>query len=200
MPAMVGKTSSQVFATQHLAFQRCCQDLISDLLHKRLSLQDEIIKRLDRLESAFNRLRQAGQMVAINRPGNSPVHRVPGGSSKPANRLVEPPMSEFDWACVYTQDTFDLLTDDFMDHSNPSLVAHSLELQSALWDFDGHFPETFFQAESDPSSPGSARQGTTASRMASRIPRPIRSRPGEASPASRAPGSKYKKSSSVINY
>ncbi|KAJ5463038.1 hypothetical protein N7475_007982 [Penicillium sp. IBT 31633x] len=190
MSALVDNTSSRAFATEHLAFLHCCQDFIGDLKNNGLSLHDEISKRLDQLDIAFGRLRRAGQKMVIDCPESPLACLVPEESDEIDNRAVQAPVTEFDWACTCTQDTLDLLTDDFMHHSNPALLAHSLEIQAALLDFGGRFPESLFLAESAlPPILVNARI-PFATRMASRIPRAVRSRPVEASPKSKESKSK----------
>ncbi|KGO68861.1 hypothetical protein PITC_078020 [Penicillium italicum] len=119
-------------------------------------------------------------MMAIDCSTNELVYVVPiGFFTVLIDRPGQNPMTEFDWACVYTTDTLNMLTDDFMRHREPADVARNLETQSFLWDLAMPFPVTISQAED--SAPGpyvNALQippAASMARMNSRIP--VRPRP-----------------------
>ncbi|CAI7603874.1 unnamed protein product [Penicillium glandicola] len=172
MSVMLDNTSARLFETARSGFQTRCQQLIDDLLHNGLSLQDE-----------FNdRIRRAGQMMAIDCSTNELVCVVPiGFFTVLIDRPGHNPMPEFDWAYIYTSDTLNMLTSDLSHHRTPANVARNLEAQSFLWDLVVPFPVTISQAGDSALDPYvNALQippATSMARMNSRIPVVLRPPP-----------------------
>jgi hypothetical protein len=180
MSVMLDTTSSRLFQTTRNGFQAKCQQLIDDILHNGLSLEDELDGRVGQLHRSLKQLKRAGQMMAIDSPTNELVHVVPAGFfTVLIERPGQNPMSEFDWASIYTADTLNMLTSDFMRHRAPAEIARNIETQSFLWDLVVPFPPTISQAEDSASRPyvNALRIPRPASfaRMHSRIP--VRPRP-----------------------
>ncbi|CAG8899742.1 unnamed protein product [Penicillium egyptiacum] len=180
MSVMLDNTSARLFQTTRTGFQARCQRLIDDLLNNGLSIQDELHDRVGRLHLSLEQLKRAGQMMAIDRPTNEVVRSVPiGFFTVLIDRPGQDPMSEFDWACIYTADALNMLTGEFLRHRDPADIARHLEAQSFLWDLVVPFPATISYAEdSAPEAYINALQIPPAARMArtnSRIP--VRRRP-----------------------
>ncbi|CAI7677359.1 unnamed protein product [Penicillium discolor] len=170
MSVMLDNTSARLFEITCTMFQTGCQRLIVDILHNGLSLEDEL----------NGRLKRAGRMMAIDCSTNELVRVVPiGFFTILIDRPGQDPMSEFDWACIYTSDTLNMLTGDFMRHRDPADVARNLETQSFLWDLGMPFPVTISHAEDSAPEPYvNALQippAASMARMNSRIP--VRPRP-----------------------
>ncbi|KAJ5199000.1 hypothetical protein N7491_000436 [Penicillium cf. griseofulvum] len=148
MSVMLDTTSSRLFQTTRNEFQAKCQQLIDDILHNGLSFEDELNDRVGQLHRSLGQLTRAGQMMAIDCPTNELVRVVPAGFfTVLIDRPGQNSMSEFDWACIYTADTLNMLTGDSMRHRTPAEVACNLETQSFLWDLVVPFPSTISQAE-----------------------------------------------------
>ncbi|KAJ5512503.1 hypothetical protein N7463_002055 [Penicillium fimorum] len=138
MSLILDSTSSRLFQATRDGFQSRCQQLIDDILYSGLSLEDELAGRLKR----------AGQMMAIDCPTNELVHVAPTGFfTVLIDHPEHTPMSEFDWACLYTADTLNMLTGDLLRHRPPAEVVRDIETQSFLWDLAVPFPATISQAE-----------------------------------------------------
>lgn len=180
MSAMLDNTSARLFQTTRAVFQTRCKRLIDEILHNGLSLEDELNDRVGRLHRSLEQLKRAGQMMAIDCSTNELVRVVPiGFFTVLIDRPGQNPMTEFDWACIYTTDTLNMLTDDFMRYREPTDVARNLETQSFLWDLVAPFPVTISQAQDSAPEPyinalQIPRQASLA-RMNSRIP--VRPRP-----------------------
>ncbi|KAJ5867529.1 hypothetical protein N7534_002082 [Penicillium rubens] len=179
MPVMLDNTSSRLFQTARTGFQALCQHLIDDL-NNGLSSQDGLRDRLDQLHLSLEQLKRAGQMMAIDCPTNELVRVVPNGFfTVVIDRPGQDPMSEFDWACIYTADTLNMLIAEFLRYRNPTAIAHHLEAQSFLWDLVVPFPVTISCAEDSAPEPYvNALQippAASMARMNSRIP--VRPRP-----------------------
>ncbi|KAJ5836662.1 hypothetical protein N7447_002688 [Penicillium robsamsonii] len=154
MSVMLDSTSSRLFQTTRDGFQSCCQQLIDDILHNGLSPEDELAGRVGQLHRSLEQLKRAGQMMAIDCPTNELVRVVPTGFfTILIDRPGQIPMSEFDWACLYTTDTLNMLTDDFLRHRSPTDVARNIETQSFLWDLAVPFPITISRAEDTAPAP-----------------------------------------------
>ncbi|KAJ5926802.1 hypothetical protein N7516_008575 [Penicillium verrucosum] len=180
MSALLDNTSAQLFETTRTLFQVDCQQFIEDILHNRFSLDDELKDRVGELHLSLEQLKRAGWMMAIDSPTNELVRVVPiGFFSVLIDRPGQEPMSEFDWACIYTSDTLNMLTADFMRHRDPAELARNVETQSFLWDLGMPFPVTISHAEDTAPEPyvNAFRIPAAASmaRMNSRIP--VRPRP-----------------------
>ncbi|KAJ6132286.1 hypothetical protein N7471_007501 [Penicillium samsonianum] len=180
MSVMLDNTSARLFQTARTGFQTRCQQLIDDILHNDLSLEDELGDRVSQLHLSLEQLKRAGQMMAIDCSTNELVRVVPiGFFTVLIDRPGQIPMSEFDWACIYTSDTLNMLTADFMRHRASADVARNLETQSFLWDLAVPFPVTISQAEDFAPEPYvNALQippAASMARMNSRIP--VRPRP-----------------------
>ncbi|KAJ9487948.1 hypothetical protein VN97_g5370 [Penicillium thymicola] len=180
MSVLLDNTSARLFETTRTVFQIDCQHLIEDILHNRLSLDDELNGRVGQLHLSLEQLKRAGRMMAIDSPTNELVRVVPiGFFSVLIDRPGQEPMSEFDWACIYTSDTLNMLTGDFMRYRDPADVARNLETQSFLWDLCMPFPVTISHAEDSAPEPYvNALQipgAASMARMNSRIP--VRPRP-----------------------
>ncbi|KAJ5165196.1 uncharacterized protein N7500_007026 [Penicillium coprophilum] len=135
MSVMLDNTSSRLFQTTRNGFQSRCQQLVDDILHNGLSLEEELSDRVGQLHRSLEQLKRAGQMMAIDCPTNELVRVVPAGFfTVLIDRPGQPPMSEFDWACIYTADTLNMLTGDLLRHMSPVGVARNIEAQSFLWD------------------------------------------------------------------
>ncbi|KAJ5197110.1 hypothetical protein N7449_007589 [Penicillium cf. viridicatum] len=180
MSVMLDNTSARLFDITRTVFQAGCQRLIDDILHNGLSLEGELNDRVCQLHLSLEQLKRAGRMMAIDCSTNELVHVVPiGFFTVLIDRPGQDPMSEFDWACIYTSDTLSMLTGDFMRHREPTDVARNLETQSFLWDLGMPFPVTISHAEDSAPEPYvNALQippAASMARMNSRIP--VRPRP-----------------------
>ncbi|CAG7966011.1 unnamed protein product [Penicillium nalgiovense] len=180
MPVMLDNTSSRLFQTARTGFQALCQRLIDDLLDNGLSTQDELRNRVGQLHLSLDQLKRAGQMMAIDCPTNELVRVVPNGFfTVLIDRPGQDPMPEFDWACIYTADTLNMLISEVFRYRNPTDIAHHLEAQSFLWDLVVPFPVTISHAEDSAPEPYvNALQippAASMARMNSRIP--VRPRP-----------------------
>ncbi|KAJ5518210.1 hypothetical protein N7453_000632 [Penicillium expansum] len=175
MSVMLDNTSARLFQTTRAVFQTRCKRLIDEILHNGLSLEDELNDRVGRLHRSLEQLKRAGQMMAIDCSTNELVRVVPiGFFTVLIDRPGQNPMTEFDWACIYTTDTLNMLTDDFMRYRDAADVARNLETQSFLWELVTPFPVTISQAEDSAPEPyvnalQIPRPGSLA-RMNSRIP------------------------------
>ncbi|OQE92546.1 hypothetical protein PENNAL_c0007G05929 [Penicillium nalgiovense] len=177
MPVMLDNTSSRLFQTARTGFQALCQRLIDDLLDNGLSTQDELRNRVGQLHLSLDQLKRAGQMMAIDCPTNELVRVVPNGFfTVLIDRPGQGPMPEFDWACIYTADTLNMLISEYR---NPTDIARHLEVQSFLWDLVVPFPVMISHAEDSAPEPYvNALQippAASMARMNSRIP--VRPRP-----------------------
>ncbi|OQE40350.1 hypothetical protein PENCOP_c006G02854 [Penicillium coprophilum] len=175
MSVMLDNTSSRLFQTTRNGFQSRCQQLIDDILDNDLSLEEEFSNRVGQLHRSLEQLQRAGRMMAIDCPTNELVRVVPAGFfTVLIDRPGQLPMSEFDWACIYTADTLNMLTGDFLRHMSPAGVARNIETQSFLWDLAVPFPTTISEAgDTTPAPYMNALQIPRASRFArmnSRIP------------------------------
>ncbi|CAI7650396.1 unnamed protein product [Penicillium crustosum] len=180
MSVMLDNTSARLFQTTRTVFQTGCQRLIDDILHNGLSLEHELNGRVGQLHLSLEQLKRAGRMMVIDCSTNELVRVVPiGFFTVLIDRPGLDPMSEFDWACIYTSDTLNMLTGDFMRHREPTDVARNLETQSLLWDLSMPFPVTIPHAEDSAPEPYvNALQippAASMARMNSRIP--VRPRP-----------------------
>ncbi|CDM29306.1 hypothetical protein PROQFM164_S01g003118 [Penicillium roqueforti FM164] len=181
MSVMLDTTSARLFHTTRIGFQTRCQQLIDDFLHDGLSLQDEFHDRVDQLHLSLEQLKRAGQMMAIDCSTNELVAVVPiGFFTVLIERPGQDPMAEFDWACIYTTDTLNMLTSEsFLRHRAPADIARILETQSFLWDLVVPFPVTLSCAEDSAPDPYvNALQippAASLARMNSQIP--VRPRP-----------------------
>ncbi|CAI7670725.1 unnamed protein product [Penicillium viridicatum] len=154
MAVMLDNTSARLFEITRTVFQTGCQRLIDDILHNGLSLEDELNGRVGQLHLSLEQLKRAGRMMAIDCSTNELVRVVPiGFFTVLIDRPGQDPMSEFDWACIYTSDTLNMLTGDFMQHREPAEVARNLETQSFLWDLGMPFPVTISHAEDSAPEP-----------------------------------------------
>ncbi|KAJ5470331.1 hypothetical protein N7530_007688 [Penicillium desertorum] len=154
MSVMLDNTSSRLFQTARTGFQALCQHLIDDLLNNGLSTQDELRDRVDQLHLSLEQLKRAGHMMAIDCPINELVRVVPNGFfTVLIDRSGQDPMSEFDWACIYTADTLNMLIAEFLRYRNPTDIACHLEAQSFLWDLLVPFPVTISRAEDSAPEP-----------------------------------------------
>ncbi|KAJ5360473.1 hypothetical protein N7517_009664 [Penicillium concentricum] len=148
MSVVLDTTSSRLFQITRDVFQSRCQQLIDDILYNGLSLEDELAGRVGQLHRSLEQLERAGHMMAIDCQTNELVRVVPiGFFTVLIDRPGQSPMSEFDWACIYTADTLNMLTGDFMRYRSPDDVARNIETQLFLWDLAVPFPVTISQAE-----------------------------------------------------
>ncbi|KAJ5958491.1 uncharacterized protein N7479_005641 [Penicillium vulpinum] len=181
MSVMLDNKSARLFQAASTVFQNHCHQIIDELLLNGLS-ENELNATIRRLYRSLEQIKRAGQMMAIDCPTNELVRVVPiGFFTSMINRPGQEPMTEFDWACIFTTDILNTLSGDFLRHGNPDDIVASLKHQALLWDLAVPFPPVIYHADdgSPPPYVNSLQISSPASfaRMNSRIPVMPRPRP-----------------------
>ncbi|KAJ5794916.1 hypothetical protein N7457_001515 [Penicillium paradoxum] len=171
---MQDNSSVRLFEAERRAFKHYCHELKDDLLENNLASQHELNQRLYHIQLSLEKLRRAGQMMAIDCPASELSQSVPiNFFTALVERTNQVPMTEFDWACFYTQDTLNMLTSDFMENSDRNVIARHIESQAVLWDLNLPFPPTLSGAKfSFPPVPVNEHQIPWPGRLTPRV-RPV---------------------------
>jgi hypothetical protein len=147
---MAQHISFELFDSLRKSLQRALRDIAYDLMHNSTTSQEEILCLVTEASRTLGHLKRIGQMMFREFLDGS-AHEITRVAPIAYFTLLiererQPPMTEFEWACLYTGDSLSMLAKHILADRTPFDNSCHFEAQAIFWDMRVRFPDTLSNA------------------------------------------------------
>jgi hypothetical protein len=138
---MAQHTSSALFDNFRKSLQCQLLDIAYDVTHKNPPSQDRILSMGSHASRTLLELKRTGEMMALDASTHELTRVAPiSYFHQVLERDGQWPMTEFEWGCLYTHDSLNMLTEHITGNRNSDDIARNFQAQAILWDMRVRFP------------------------------------------------------------